>query len=299
MDIKSSDRTAGLTRRTLLAATLAAGVTACAGPGGDSGAVRASSDRLTLGHTRRGSGAEPVIVLHEWMGDHTNYDPMLPFLPEDQYSWLFADLRGYGLSKSMSGAYSLQEAAGDVIRLMDGYGYGRFHVVGHSMSGMIAQYIAKIGGSRIKSVVAISPVPASGFRANDETMRKLLAIIDDDDAARGAILARGGTRYGRGWLERKLAMTRRAANRDAMIGYLKMFTGSDVADEVRGIPTPITAVCGEHDIPLYREGSIRSLLGPLFPNLEVVASREAGHYSMLETPPLLAGQIEKGIARGI
>ena len=84
-----------------------------------------------------------------------------------------------------------------------------------------------------------------------------------------------------------------------MIGYLKMFTGSDVAAEVRGITTPITAVCGAFDIPLYREDSVRALLGPLYPNLEVVVSHEAGHYSMLETPPLLAGQIEKGIARGV
>jgi len=283
-----------LSRRTLLTGFLAAGLAACATSGGETGSAGA-----LLGHTRHGHGAEPVIVLHEWMGDHTNYDLMLPFLPEDSATWVFADLRGYGLSKAMTGAYSLQEAAEDTIRLMDSYGYRRFHVVGHSMSGMIAQYIAKVGGERVKSVVAISPVPASGFRANDETMRKLLAIVDDDDAARAAILARGGNRYGRGWLERKLAMTRRAPTRDAMIGYLKMFTGSDVAAEVRGIATPITAVSGVFDIPLYREESVRALLGPLFPNLEVVVSHEAGHYSMLETPPLLAGQIEQGIARGV
>ncbi|MBI2235475.1 MAG: alpha/beta hydrolase [Magnetospirillum sp.] len=201
MDTNNNQSPCGcLPRRTLLTAVLAAGVAACAAAGGDSGAVSASSSRL--GHMRRGNGAEPVVVLHEWMGDHTNYDPMLPFLPEDKYSWVFADLRGYGLSKSMTGAYSLQEAASDVIRLMDSYGFKTFHVVGHSMSGMISQYIAKTGGSRVKSVVGISPVPASGFRANEETMKKLLAIIDDDEAARGAIMARGGTRYGRGWLGR-------------------------------------------------------------------------------------------------
>jgi pimeloyl-ACP methyl ester carboxylesterase len=299
MDKEHSGTDSLLTRRTLLTGLLVAGVVSCAAPGEESGDRPASSDRALLGHKRRGNGSEPVVVLHEWMGDHTNYDLVQPFLPEDTYSWVFADLRGYGLSKSMGGAYTLQEAADDVIRLMDSYGYKRFHVVGHSMSGMIAQYIAKIGGSRVKSVVAISPVPASGFRANAETMKTLMAIIDDDAAARAAILARGGSRYGRGWQDRKLIMTRRASNRDAMIGYLTMFTGSDVSNEVRGTTTPVTAVCGEYDLPLYREDSIRKLLGPLFPNLEVVVSHEAGHYSMLETPPLLAGQIEKGIARGV
>lgn len=299
MDDKPSPASSRLTRRTLLTGMLAAGVAACATSGDKTGEARTSSDDALLGHQRHGSGAEPVVVLHEWMGDHTNYDLMLPFLPDDRYSWVFADLRGYGLSKPMVGAYSLREAADDVMRLMDTYGYRRFHVVGHSMSGMIAQYIAKVGGERIKSVIAISPVPASGFRADNETMKKLMAVIDDDEAARAAILARGGTRYGRGWVDRKLAMTRRATSRDPMIGYLKMFTGSDVADQVRGTTTPITAICGEHDLPLYRPDSVRTLLGPLFPNLEVLVSREAGHYSMLETPPLLAGDIEKGVARGV
>lgn len=288
-----------LSRRNLLTGAMAAGLAACAPKGADSRGERTSGDHSLLGHVRHGRGAEPVVVLHEWMGDHTNYDPMLPYLPEETHTWLFADLRGYGLSKNMPGSYALREAADDVIRLMDHHGFRRFHVVGHSMSGMISQYLARVGGSRIKSVVAISPVPASGFRASAEVMKKLMAIVDDDDAARAAILARGGTRYGRGWLDRKLAMARRASTREAMIGYLNMFTGSDVAAEVKGVPTPITAVVGEYDIPLYREDSIRKLLGPLFPNLDIAVSREAGHYAMLETPALLAGLIEKGIARGV
>lgn len=299
MEDPSTRPDSSLTRRTLLTGLLALGVASCATPGSSTPEMPASTDRGLLGHTRHGNGGEPVVVLHEWMGDHTNFDLLLPFLPEDSNIWLFADLRGYGLSKSMSGAYSLQEATDDVFRLMDSYGYKRFHVVGHSMSGMISQYIAKIGGERIKSVVLISPVPASGFRANEKTMKTLMAVIDDDGAARDAILARGGTRYGRGWLDCKLMMTRRASNRDAMIGYLKMFTGTDVADQVRGTPTPISVVCGEHDIPLYREESLRKLLEPLFPNITLAVSREAGHYSMLETPPLLAGYIEKGLARGV
>lgn len=294
-----SSPTPTLTRRSLLTGAMVAGLAACAAPANQSGSTGTASSGGTLGHIRHGGGPEPVVVMHEWMGDHTNYKSMLPFLPEDRYSWVFADLRGYGLSKSMAGLHKLDEAAGDIIALMDTLGHKRFHVVGHSMSGMIAQYLAKVGGARVKSVVAISPVPASGFRANEATMAKLMAIIDNDDAAKAAIMARGGTRYDRGWLDRKLSMTRRASTREAMVGYLNMFTGSDVAEAVRGITTPITAVCGAHDIPLYREASIRKLLGPLFPRLEIVNSQEAGHYAMLETPPLLAGQIEKGIARGV
>jgi pimeloyl-ACP methyl ester carboxylesterase len=263
------------------------------------GAIQAAGSQTVLGHIRHGSGPEPVLVLHEWMGDHRNYDLMLPFLPLDTFTWVFADLRGYGFSRSMTGSFSLDEATDDVLRLMHHYGYQRFHVVGHSMSGMIAQYLAKRAGGRVQSVVAISPVPASGFRVDEEALKQLKSVVDDGAAMEHAILARGGNRYGRGWVERKLAMTRQATTRPAMLGYLDMFTQSDVSAQVRGFPVPLTAVCGEFDLPQYRADSVRSLLGPLFPNLEVEVSHEAGHYPMLETPPLMAGQIEKGLARGI
>lgn len=283
---------AKVTRRTLLGGALAAGLAACATEG-----ISASTG--LLGHRRLGRGAEPVVVLHEWMGDHSNYDSMLPYLSEDTASWVFADLRGYGMSKGLAGAYSLREAAADVLRLMEYLGYQRFHVVGHSMSGMIAQYLAKQAGGRVKSVVAISPVPASGFKTDEAGIKRLVAIIDDDAAMRAAIEARGGKRHSRGWIDRKLAMARHASTREAMMGYLRMFTSSDVADEVRGTTTPVTVIVGAHDLPLYREESMRKLLAPLFPNLQVEVSQEAGHYAMLETPPRLAGMIERGLQRGV
>ena len=33
-----------------------------------------------LKYSTIGSGAEDVVVLHEWLGDHSKYDPVLPYL---------------------------------------------------------------------------------------------------------------------------------------------------------------------------------------------------------------------------
>lgn len=276
-----------LNRRSLLLAASAAGLAACA---------TGSAATGRLGHARHGNGPETVVVLHEWLGDHVNYDPVLPYLSDSTYSYVIADLRGYGRSKDLAGAYTAAEAAADVLALMDGHGIPRFHVVGHSMSGMIVQYLAMIAPQRVKSVVAISPVPASGFKTDEAGIKRLAAVIDDDDAARAAYEARGGKRYNRAWLDRKLTITRQAATRQAMLGYLAMFTGTDFAAEIKGLPVPVTAICGEHDLPLYREDSVRKLLGPLYPNFAVAVDREAGHYAMLETPPLLAGLVERALA---
>ena len=37
-----------------------------------------------LGRETIGDGAARVIVLHDWMGDHRNYDPMVPYLDRER-----------------------------------------------------------------------------------------------------------------------------------------------------------------------------------------------------------------------
>lgn len=274
-----------VSRRFFLTAATAAGLAAC-------GSGRATGQ--TLGHVVVGSGPEPVLVLHEWLGDHTNYDGAQPFLSPAAARYVFADLRGYGLSRDLAGTYTMAEAAADAVALMDSLGVGRFHVVGHSMSGMIAQYLAATRPDRVKSVVLISPVPASGFKADATAMAKLRAVISDDAALRAAVNARTSNRYGAGWLDRKVAMARRARP-EALLGYLDMFTGTDFADRMTGLAVPATLVVGANDIPFYRRDALEPIVRKAFARVEVAVAADAGHYAMVETPVLLAALVERAV----
>lgn len=273
-----------LPRRAFLTGVSALGLAACS---------YHPSDRV-LGHAVVGDGPETVVVLHEWLGDHGNYDGALPYLSPGRARWIFADLRGYGLSRDMGGSYSLTEAAEDVVALMDARGAATFHVVGHSMTGMLAQYMAARWPDRVRSVVAISPVPATGFKADATALGKLRTVITDDDALRAAVAARTGNRYGPGWLERKVAVARRAQVA-AMHGYLNMFTANDVSDRAVGLSQPATLIVGAHDIPYYGRTALEPALRRAFPRLDVAVVAEAGHYSMVETPVLLASLVERAV----
>ncbi len=233
-----------------------------------------------LGHLIVGNGPEAVIVLHEWLGDHRNF--------------VFADLRGYGLSHAMTGKYSLDEAASDALRLMDHYGYRTFSAVGHSMSGMVVQYLMHTSPQRLKKVVAISPVPASGFKTDEAGLAKLAAVVTDDTAARAATDGRTGKRYNQAFLDRKLAITRGAAP-EAMLGYPKMFTTTDFSTKLSGLETPLTVICGAQDIQAYHKEAIEALFRPWYRNMNVSAISDAGHYSMIEVPVLLATLVERGL----
>lgn len=247
-----------------------------------------------LGHRIVGSGDDKVIVLHEWLGDHANWQPVWPYLKASaRRRFVFADLRGYGWSKSVDDSYDVDEAVGDVLRLADAVGARRFHLVGHSMSGMIAHRTVLQAQDRIKGMLLISPVPPTAFKADDSALKSLNAVIDDDAAAKRAIAARGGARYGNLWIDDKLKIARAAATREAMRGYLKMFTSNSLPKDVQRLSLPVSILVGRHDIPFYQEASVRAENAPFYTDFDLKVAEEAGHYSMLETPVLVAAEIAR------
>jgi pimeloyl-ACP methyl ester carboxylesterase len=235
-------------------------------------------------------------VLHEWLGDHVNWEPTLPYFDLTRHTLVFMDLRGYGWSRGSGGSYTLEEATADVLRTADRLGISRFHLVGHSMSGLVAQKIALAAASRIQSVTLFSPVPPTGFHADDAAMKALNAVIDENEAAARAINARTSNRYGAGFMQRKLKIARDAATIGAMRGYLRMFTTQAIGDDTHSLAAPLHVVNGAQDILFYRGEASHSAFASAYPAASYETIDDAGHYSMLETPVRVASIIEKRVA---
>ncbi len=249
-----------------------------------------------LGHRVFGSGRKTVIFLHEWLGHHDNWLPILPYLSKDKARWVLADLRGYGWSRRIKGDFSLDEAASDVLALADHLKAGRFHLVGHSMGGLVAQAVAVASPRRIASLSLVCPVPASGFAADKAALARMQKVLTNDKTLRDAIHARTGNRLGEGWIARKSAIARQAGTRAAQKGYLEMFTGSDISGLVKGQDAPVRLIAGRHDLPFYGMAAQKKRFSKWYPNLDCVEILEAGHYPMLETPARLAGLIEDWVS---
>ena len=248
-----------------------------------------------LGHCRIGNGPAVCVVMHEWLGDHVNWEPTLPYFDLARHTLVFMDLRGYGWSRAANGTYTAQEAADDVLRTADHLAISRFHLVGHSMSGLVGQKIALQAPARIQSVTLFSPVPPTAFHADEAALKALNAVIDEDEAAARAITARTSNRYGAGWLQRKLKIAREAATKDAVRGYLKMFT-TPITDDPHRLAAPMHVVNGAQDIAFYRGEATHSAFATAYPQATFETIDDAGHYSMLETPVRVASIIEKRVA---
>lgn len=248
-----------------------------------------------LGHTLQGEGPERVLVLHDWLGDATTYDAMRPYLDGEAFTYAFADLRGYGASRDMGGEYSVREIARDCLSLADRLGWDRFHVVGHSMTGMATQRLAADAPHRIKSAVAICPVSAAGNRI-DPAAKALFASTAADDAA-FVRLVRFVTGLSPAFAQRKLAANRARVAPACRLGYLEMLTGTDFADDVKGLTTPFLVLVGDRDPGLDAPAMEKTFLA-WHPNARLKTIGNCGHYPMQECPPYLAMLIEEFL-RGI
>ncbi|EGY02565.1 Alpha/beta hydrolase [Nitrospirillum viridazoti Y2] len=242
-----------------------------------------------LGVTLHGTGPEPVLVLHDWLGDASSYAPMRPYLDEKRYTYAFADLRGYGRSLHLRGACTIDEVAADCLALADHLGWQHFHIMGHSMTGMATQRLAASAPSRVKSAIAVCPLSAAGNPLPDEAAAFFGRTCEDDDAFRR--LVKYVTGLSDQWAEVKLRQNRDRVAPQCRPHYLRMMRTTHFVDEVRGLSTPFLVVVGDRDPGLDAATMERTFLA-WHPNATLMVMPNCGHYPMQECPPRFAQMIE-------
>lgn len=258
----------------------------------------APSSTATLAHETYGTGPEKVLVLHSWMGDARSFNAVKPYLDTEVYTYVFADLRGYGNSRDITGAYTAEEVSSDAVRLADQLGWPRFHVVGHSMSGMVVQRMllddVKRGKCRIKSAVAVTPVTADGFHADDKTKKFLWDLIHQEGLTEQGVSSLTGQRLLPRWSKLVARYNLDTSSAEAMQGYYKMWIETDFSTEVASAKpdTPIRVIGGRQDLPGFSETKYRQTFGAWYPNVDFQFITDAGHFPMYETPVYLATLIE-------
>ena len=190
---------------------------------------------MVIGHELYGTGPHGVIVMHDFYGCRDTWAFARPFFDTRNFSFAFVEVRGYGASRNIPGEYTPAEAAADVLALADNLAWERFHVVGHSMSGMLAQRVVLDGGNRVQSAVLNTPVAASGLSFSPEGLAVITASIENDDALSQAFDVLTGNRLSREWRDFKIRQTRASRSKAAQAGYLKNLAEQGFSTTCAGI----------------------------------------------------------------
>jgi pimeloyl-ACP methyl ester carboxylesterase len=248
---------------------------------------------MTLRYELSGSGPNKVLVTHNWMASIRSYDAARPFLDETTFTYAFIDMRGYGQNKDVQGTHTAVEAAADLIGVADALDWEQFHVVGHSMSGMIAQRVCVDARTRVKSLVAITPVTAAGMPLDDSSRQMFTAAVTSDVEWLAIAKMLTSARLPERWYDAQVRHFRAEVRPEAALGFLKMFSTTSFAAEMAGLGMPALAILGRHDFTAFTDEAMSQTLGKWLPSLAVEVIESAGHHPMLETPPYFVTVLEQ------
>jgi 2-succinyl-6-hydroxy-2,4-cyclohexadiene-1-carboxylate synthase len=118
-----------------------------------------------------------ILFLHGFLGHNGDWNEIIMRLKDD-FSCLAVDLPGHGLTK-VAGTevkYNIENCANGIITLLNQLQVDRCHIVGYSMGGRLALYLALFYPQRFFKVVLESASP--GLRTVKERDSRLKQDID-------------------------------------------------------------------------------------------------------------------------
>lgn len=255
--------------------------------------INESRELDMLGYKIVGQGPEPVLVLHDWFSDTSSYEAVLPYVSQDIFTYCFVDLRGYGQSKNQKGNYSVTEIYDDLLDVADHLGWASFHLIGHSMTGLVVQYALAKSPERLKKVIAVAPTAACGASAMEDNMPFFEeAARDNDQGAREILGFMTSQTYQGPFVAYKIQKWRSTATPDARVGYLHMYVRTHLVDQVQGASHPLLVITGENDVEGHRQKDMQQTLGKWFPQATFIDLKASGHYPMQEVPPRFIEVVE-------
>jgi len=248
-----------------------------------------SNDGVEIAYRTAGKGATNVLFMHGWAGSGAYFDETLDHLDLSRLRAITFDLRGHGDSGRTNDGYTLDQLSDDVIAVADAAGAQRFLLVGFSMSGKFAQYVACTHPERVLGQVLVAGCPAGELplprdlladwyaRAGSaERMIDLVMMYATQPVAPDVL-----DRFGRDAARVPLVALQRT---------MEGVTSMSFVEKIGAGVVPTLVVGGRHDAIFSPEALTEGVVGPLRgARLELL---DCGHEIPIERPAELAALIE-------
>lgn len=247
-----------------------------------------------------GRAGAPVVLVHGYTGDVSDWRHQVAALAP-RHRVLVMDHRGHGRSSAPAdrASYTIERMADDVEALARHAGFERYHLVGHSMGGMVAQEIALRAPERLLTLTLEDTGPDFPV-GRVEAIRELFAarIALGEREGMAAVAALPLPPPPPHMPPERVVEERERLARMAVDGFAGAWHAlcrfAPPRERVRGIRTPTLVVMGELD-RMVAEGS--KWLADNIPGAELETIPEAGHSPQFERPDLFAAALRRHFAR--
>lgn len=201
----------------------------------------------TLPFLRAGAGPALVLV-HGYLGGSAQWAAEIERFRE-HFDVIAVDLAGYGAARDQAAPTTIAAHARAVLQTLDHLGVNGFHLLGHSMGGMVAQEIVHQAPHRVTRLVLYGTGPLGSIPGRFETMARSRERLAEDGVERTA------RRICATWLldreaspafESLAALGTRASPQAAEAGLWAM-EGWDGRERLSSIRQATLILWGEHD----------------------------------------------------
>jgi len=241
----------------------------------------------------------PIFLLHGWTLHRGMWESTIRAL-ENKYYCIAPDLLGHGASDKPANAdYSLEAQAGRIFKLADQFGFSRFSLMGHSMGGQLALYIAcSLAPQRVEKLISVDGVVTGQLSEKVQTNIKLIQFARKwpalYDISRSLVNFGPFVNWAFGpWfhdiksvpLKTWEAERMSATNRACAISYdesYKSFHSINLVKYLHKIRGPVLLIHGENDGVVPVEQAM--LAQDTIPNHQLAIIKKCGHFPMYEKP---------------
>ncbi|MGJ4993835.1 alpha/beta fold hydrolase [Bradyrhizobium sp. HKCCYLS3077] len=265
-----------------------------------------AKDGVRLYFEEVGAGT-PLLFLHEFAADHTNWEPQLRFFAR-RHRCIAYSARGYTPSDvpASPDAYSYVHFHTDALAVLDHLGLDSAHFVGLSMGSYSSLQVALNAPDRIRSMVLAGVGSGSdlaqldAFRAQCRATAEQFETLGSAETAKVTREAPGRIPFlvkdPRGHADFYAALARHDAKGSA--NTMRGFQGArpsiyTMADAIRRVTTPALIICGDEDDACI-EPSL--FLKRHLPASGLAVFPKSGHVLNLEEPALFNEAVERFIA---
>lgn len=136
-----------------------------------------TDDNTHIAYKIVGNGPRNVLFMHGWAGSGSYFEELIRHMDLAGLRIVTYDLRGHGDSDKTPGGYTLDCFAQDGLAVADDAGLDKMVLVGFSMSGKFAQYLACLRPDRIEGLVLIAGTTASKLPFPAEIQRDWVSRV--------------------------------------------------------------------------------------------------------------------------
>ena len=100
----------------------------------------------------------PLVMVHGFLGSSLMWEPQIQDLKKT-FRVISPDLPGFGYSNKAETLSSINLMAKSVLDLIEQKNINKFHLLGHSMGGMIVQEMTKFAGDKVEKLICYGTGP--------------------------------------------------------------------------------------------------------------------------------------------